>query len=134
MNQNDANESLLNAIAGRDVDAMRAALDAGADVNAVGEVGFGETALIAAVYHGHRDGVSLLLERGADVYAKDQDGNTAGDLANHEIAALLRAAIEARELAAALPAAHDDPTDRPARRPSGAREPEQTSPRRRPRL
>ena len=113
MNQNDANESLLNAIAGRDVDAMRVALDAGADVNAVGEVGFGETALIAAVYYGHRDGVSLLLERGADVYAKDQDGNTAGDLANHEIAALLRAAIEARDLNAVLPPAPSASSERP---------------------
>jgi ankyrin repeat protein len=102
---------------------MRLLLDRGADVNSANC--FGETPLICAVWR-DLDAVRLLLDRGADVYARHQNGDTAVDLANPEVAALLRATQEARDLAAALPPAHcehqrdvtDDfgvPDPRPAR-------------------
>lgn len=132
---------------------VTAMLDRGADVNARNERG--ETALMVAAYVGNDAVASLLLDRGADVLAIDADDLTAFDRLGpiwrgarrnperyadrpHAVAtaALLKAAEEAHALNRALPPAQDDPINRPARRPFGAREPEQIAPARtkRPRL
>jgi len=61
VNQKDANDHLFNAIAGRDEDAMRAALDAGVDVNRA----FGErrySALMAAAENGDTTMAKLVLD------------------------------------------------------------------------
>ena len=59
---------------------VRHVLDQGANPNArYSETKF--TALMRATYNGHRDVVQLLRERGADVNAKDKDGNTTLSLA-----------------------------------------------------
>jgi ankyrin repeat protein len=170
VNRNDANESLFHAVHVRNVDAMRAALDAGAEVNAlnknpspnsppaprashglacevsavdksaatkrlfsaitVGGVAiaharealdagadpnarnmFGETPLMAAAEDGQTETVCLLLNRGADVAAVDENGCDALVYAKAHgrtktalaLALALRATQEARDLAAALP-------------------------------
>lgn len=117
-------------------DTVRLMLDHGADVNA--RDSDGRNALMEAAIIGDTETATLLLDRGAAVDAVDNHGRAAvmfaAENGHTDTAVLLRAAQEASELAAALPPAHDDPMDRPARRPSGTREPEQTSPSRRPRL
>ena len=55
---------------------MRAALEAGAEVNAT-EDSNGMTALFAASAMGRPDAARLLLEAGADVTVKDKQGKTA---------------------------------------------------------
>jgi ankyrin repeat protein len=62
------------AVRGR-VDEITLLLDAGADINAVGEHGY--TALHEAVEQGHYDIVKLLLERGVDKSIENQLGDTA---------------------------------------------------------
>lgn len=127
---------LMRAAEGGRTETVRLLLDRDADVNTANDEG--GTALMYAAARGHTETAALLLDHGADVGAMDNEGGTALLVATKcghtETAHLLRAAQEARDLAAALPTAHDDPMNRPARRPSGAREPEQASPSRRPRL
>jgi len=41
------------------------------------KINFGETALMFASWYGHKEVVELLLEKGADVNAKDKLGRTA---------------------------------------------------------
>ena len=59
---------------------VRYLLDQGANVNARDDA-FESTALMWASGRGHRDTAQLLCERGADVNAKDKEGNTALQLA-----------------------------------------------------
>src|SRR5215211_3456004 len=62
-------DQLWAAVRNGDPKAVRAALDAGADVNAKNEIGV--TALWIAASKGKPEVVDLLLERGADVNARD---------------------------------------------------------------
>ena len=63
-------EKLLEAALIGDTDALREALAAGADVNAVDV--FGWTSLMYAARFGHEACVKLLLAAGADVNAVDE--------------------------------------------------------------
>ncbi|MGD2110194.1 MAG: ankyrin repeat domain-containing protein, partial [Phycisphaerae bacterium] len=65
----DANEKLLAAARAADVKAVKAAIDAGADVNATTE--YGATPLFFAADRGNVEVVGLLLDRGAEVNATD---------------------------------------------------------------
>lgn len=58
---------------------IRALLAAGADVNLPGR--YGRTPLITAVFQGAVDLVRLLIGKGADLSAKDEEGKTALDYA-----------------------------------------------------
>ena len=75
----DADSSLFESINRRNIDALRALLDAGAKVDVKGYND--ETPLIAATKAGLGEFVKLLVERGADVNAQLKDGNTALHLA-----------------------------------------------------
>lgn len=79
-----------------DFDPLLALLDHGVNPGYVREKGGGETALMAAAYHGHVDACRALLARGADVAACDRFGHTAVNLAHKkrhsEVAALLEGA------------------------------------------
>jgi ankyrin repeat protein len=67
--------TLHAAAAEGDVSGIRAALSAGADVNALDDQG--KTALLLAVGpHGSCDAVELLISKGADVNRADRWGNT----------------------------------------------------------
>jgi hypothetical protein len=63
------NDQLYEAVRKGDVAAVKAALDAGADVNA--KFRYGATALFKAAERGNADVVKLLIERGADVNVQD---------------------------------------------------------------
>lgn len=65
----DATQDLLDAASSGDGDAVRTALDAGADIEARGSGGM--TALVAATKANHVDAARVLIEAGADVNAKD---------------------------------------------------------------
>jgi ankyrin repeat protein len=65
----------LTAIRNEDLDALTAALDTGADVNAVDVYGY--TLLTHSVYRNRLDMVDVLLSRGAIVHLKAHDGQTA---------------------------------------------------------
>ncbi len=69
-----ADDALLTAAAGGGIEEVRAALDAGADVNRRGAGG--ESPLLAAVRRGALDIATLLLDRGAEVDRRDDFGNT----------------------------------------------------------
>ena len=64
------------------------ALAAGTDVNAKGKNGW--TPLHRAAIYGRKEIAELLIAAGADVNAKDRYGETPLDLADGEIAELLR--------------------------------------------
>jgi hypothetical protein len=65
----DINEELLAAARKSEVEALKALLAKGADVNA--KTAYGATALSYAADKGHVEVVKLLLDRGADVNVKD---------------------------------------------------------------
>ncbi|MFJ4175510.1 ankyrin repeat domain-containing protein [Microbacterium sp. NPDC089696] len=65
----DATPDLLVAATTGDADAVRAALDAGADIEARGDGGM--TALVMATKADHVEAARTLIEAGADVNAKD---------------------------------------------------------------
>jgi Ankyrin repeats (3 copies)/Domain of unknown function (DUF3471) len=65
----DINEELLAAARKSDVEAVKALLAKGADVNA--KTAYGATALSYAADKGHVEVVKVLLDRGADVNVKD---------------------------------------------------------------
>lgn len=67
--------SLNDAIVTRNIDAVKAHLDAGTDVNVADANGI--TPLIAAVTSGQRDVVQLMLSAGADLNAHGPEGRTA---------------------------------------------------------
>ena len=74
--QSKANDALFDAATGGKVRDVKAALKAGADVNASDEDGW--TALMcAASNNGNPDVVRALIAAGADVNARDEDGLTA---------------------------------------------------------
>jgi len=151
---NDADDfgetPLMKAVKKGDAAAVRLLLDRGADVYALDHDDKNAMAYT-------RDAETAALLRAAEeVHARTLAENDAAALRGHRAVLdattpdkwsdwdrALRAAVyeacaaqEARELAAALPAAHDDPMSRPARRPIGTREPESVAPARshRPRL
>jgi outer membrane protein assembly factor BamB len=66
----DADEALFAAARSGDVAAVRARLDSGASPNAANR--HGTTVLMMAADRGHADVVRLLVERGADVNARDR--------------------------------------------------------------
>lgn len=70
---------------------MVALIEAGADVNHQSEATRGWTALHAAANTGDTETLRILLEAGADPSIKDDDGKTAAELANDEVAKLLPA-------------------------------------------
>ncbi|MDN4483858.1 ankyrin repeat domain-containing protein [Demequina lignilytica] len=82
--------ALKAAVVRGDLDAVRAALDGGADVLAAPG---GSTALHVAARTGQAEAVALLLEAGADVGAREPDGDTPLHLAAYaddgEVIALL---------------------------------------------
>ena len=65
----DRTRDLFDAALSGDADAVRTALDAGADIEARGAGGM--TALVAATKANHVDAARVLVEAGADVNAKD---------------------------------------------------------------
>lgn len=81
MIKEEANEILLRAAAEGDIEALKAALAAGADVNGVGDnddsMYCDATALIYAAEGGYTDCVDALLAAGADVDARDYSEVTA---------------------------------------------------------
>ena len=66
----------------------RVLLESGADPNSTAEGGF--TPLHSAAQNGDADVVRLLLESGADASARADDGRTPADLAEGDVAELLR--------------------------------------------
>jgi outer membrane protein assembly factor BamB len=71
--QSDANalaDRLRDAARNGDVEGVRAALDARAEINAASD--YGVTALSLASDHGHENVVAILLEKGADPNTKDR--------------------------------------------------------------
>jgi len=65
----DSTRDLFDAALSDDADAVRAALDAGADIGARGDGGM--TALVAATKANHVEAARVLIEAGADVNAQD---------------------------------------------------------------
>jgi len=90
------NKRLRNAAKSGDLEGVKRALEAGADVKAKNTMG--DTALMLASKNGNTEIVKLLIEKGADVNAKDSKGNTALMLASKEqhteIVNLLKEAVE----------------------------------------
>lgn len=74
----DAAAALSKAVGRGEMSLVRRLLDMGVDPNATVE---GRTPLMVAAEHGYTDMVQLLLERGADANAKNEAGQTAGEIA-----------------------------------------------------
>ena len=82
----DMNNYLFQAVLARDVEAMKMSIKAGANINAIGTNPnipiYDKTLLHWAAQNGYADVVHILIENGADVYAKnrvyakDRNGNT----------------------------------------------------------
>lgn len=69
------NKKLLKAAEDCNLELLKNALEEGADVMAIDNIGW--TALIWASWNGDIEAVSLLLERGANVNDKDESDSTA---------------------------------------------------------
>ena len=74
MNQEEANKLLLEAAESQDLEDIKKALDAGADINYPDPEYCGETALCYARHDG--ECVKYLLAHGADVHARNNVGAT----------------------------------------------------------
>jgi len=79
--------ALQNAIAQGSLEAVVAALEAGADIEEVDVHGFGGLPLRSACFHGYIPIVVELLKRGADIHALNYEG----------IGAPIRTAVRARQ-------------------------------------
>ena len=90
-------KQLVEAAARGDAAQVKALLDKGANINAKLN---GRTALMQAAWNQHFDVMRLLHKRGADVRAKDHEGNTAWNLLQK--ARDLEVARQRRELGAQL--------------------------------
>ncbi|PCI75602.1 MAG: hypothetical protein COB20_12450 [SAR86 cluster bacterium] len=86
LNCNAFAQPLLDAARSGDLDAVRTALDSGANVNVVAPDG--ATALMWAVHHNHTELVELLLQEGADPTLKNRYGVGPASLAAENGAAL----------------------------------------------
>ena len=75
----EIDRTLIAAIAGGDIEAVKQHLAAGVDVNAKNKVG--GTPLHFAALEGRKEIVELLIAKGADVNAKDDQGRTPLDVA-----------------------------------------------------
>ena len=82
-NDPSADARLLRAAAAGDVAAVRAALEAGADVEAVDDTG--ATALVLAAYGNHVDVAAALVEAGADVNHQDRTEQSAYLISTSEV-------------------------------------------------
>lgn len=79
---------LQSAVFGRNLEAVRMLVEAGADVNAKQQGGF--TALMGAAQNGDAEMVRFLLASGADAKAQDNGGKSAADwAANNEVRSLV---------------------------------------------
>ena len=91
VNKKKVNKALLSAVEEGDVEALKSALAAGADVNAADSEGI--TSLMRAAETGNEEILKLLIEAGADVNAADCDDITslicAAETGNEEILKLL---------------------------------------------
>lgn len=99
----DINEAFVTAASKGSNAKLKKILAEGANIN--GHIGkYGETALMLAVRNGHTDTVELLINKGADIEAKDEDGQTPlmfeaawGDIETVKLLIDKGAAIEARD-------------------------------------
>jgi hypothetical protein len=65
---------------GQVLEAAKLAIDTGSDINAASASG--DTAMHAAAYSGFNTGIPFLLEKGANINAKNKSGNTPFLIAN----------------------------------------------------
>ena len=75
-------KQLIEAVRNGNISRVESLLDRGADVN-VRAGYYGWTPLMVAVYYGHPDIAKLLIERGANVNARDRYGHTPLAFAKH---------------------------------------------------
>ena len=85
---------ILAAAYNGNIEAVKQHLAAGTDVNVKGGFADGTPLHYVAAYSGHKEIAGLLIDKGADVNAKDEDGGTPLDVAisfnRTEIADLIR--------------------------------------------
>ena len=85
------NQNLIDACNKGDFDAAQAALDSGADINAIGELG--NSALMLAIYGGHHNLAKELISKNADISIRNKEETTAlmaaSNCTNAEIVNLL---------------------------------------------
>ncbi|MEW5925833.1 MAG: ankyrin repeat domain-containing protein, partial [Candidatus Zixiibacteriota bacterium] len=74
--KDEINEALVTAASEGSLVEVLKLLAKGADINHVGDLEGGMTALQSAAKYGHADLVELLINKGADIEAKDNDGRT----------------------------------------------------------
>jgi len=71
------NEDLIKAAKAGDMDTLLACLENEPDINVRDKYNYNRTALMLAAKNGHTEVVSLLIDKGADMNAKDNVGRTA---------------------------------------------------------
>lgn len=78
----ELDEHLLESVEADNIDAVKKYLEKGADINAAWEDHDSNTPLICAAYNGSTDMVSFLIEHGANIEGKNNEGWTAIMLAS----------------------------------------------------